>query len=412
MSANDETISNPFSAQSEMDVGDDVSQRHLGRQKSMSKARTLDDLLHDFDKFSGSTREKGDLFERLVKRILESDPVYKQQFAKVWRWTDWPGRDGEVDAGVDLVAQYSGSDEICAIQCKFYAPGTQVSYNDAAKFIVESDRIRATGRIFVSTTDNIASKAQRAFDDVTKPVNLLGLGELRRRDITWPEIWNPEKLDIQTVTYTTRPDQETARDKVIEGFKTNDRGKLILPCGTGKTFTALQIAENLVGTGGKILYLVPSISLLGQTMREWAEQQSKPHRYLGICSDVKAGRSNEDVNISSLEIPVTTDPDKLAPHLNRATPHAMTVVFSTYQSIEQVIAAQNSPLPAVGEGQGEGEPQSEFDLVICDEAHRTTGVETQKGSGSHFLKVHNAEELRANKRLYMTATPRIYSEAA
>ena len=422
-----ESITNPFSAQSEMDVGDDVSERHLERQKSINKARTLDDLLDDFAKFAGSTREKGDLFERLVKRILESDPVYKQQFSEVWRWTDWPGRDGEVDAGVDLVAQYTGSDETCAIQCKFYAPGTQVSYNDAAKFILEAERIGATGRIFVSTTDNIASKALRAFDDSTRPVNLLGLDELRRRDLSWPEIWNPEKLIIKADRYDPRPDQITARDKVIDGFRTHDRGKLILPCGTGKTFTALQIAETMFGTGGKVLYLVPSIALLGQTMREWAEQQSIPHRYLGICSDVKAGRQSEDVNISFLEIPVTTDPSKLAPHLNRETPHAMTVVFSTYQSIEQVIAAQNvshpvpparhSVLPARHPGEsrdpeGMGSDGSAFDLVICDEAHRTTGIETKNGSGSHFTKVHNSDQLRAEKRLYMTATPRIYSETA
>ncbi len=410
-----ESIANPFSAQAEMDVGDDISQSHRERQEAIGNARTLDDLLEDFDKFSGSTREKGDLFERLVKRILETDPVYKQQFSQVWRWSDWPGRDGEVDAGVDLVAQYTGSDEICAIQCKFYSPGRQVSYNDVAKFIVEADRIKATSRIFVSTTDNIASKAQRAFDDPTRPVNLLGLGELRGRDISWPDIWNPENLEIEVATYDPRPDQIEARDKVIEGFKNHDRGKMILPCGTGKTYTALQIAETLAGTGGKILYLVPSIALLGQTMREWAEQQSIPHRYLGICSDVKAGRrasGNEDVNISSLEIPVTTDAEKLAPHLNRPTPHALTVVFSTYQSIEQVIAAQR--LRHSGESRNPEGTRGDgaFDLVICDEAHRTTGIETKNGSASHFTKVHDAEELKANKRLYMTATPRIYSEAA
>ena len=150
-------------------------------------------------------------------------------------------------------------------------------------------------------------------------------------------------------------------------------------------------------------------------MREWAEQQSIPHRYLGICSDVKAGRrasGNEDVNISSLEIPVTTDAEKLAPHLNRPTPHALTVVFSTYQSIEQVIAAQR--LRHSGESRNPEGTRGDgpFDLVICDEAHRTTGIETTNGSGSHFTKVHNADELKANKRLYMTATPRIYSEAA
>ena len=408
-----ESIANPFSAQPEMDIGDDESQRHREREKSISNARSLDDLLRDFDKFSGSTREKGDLFERLVKRILESDPVYKQQFDKVWRWNDWPRRDGEVDTGIDLVAKFRGSDDETAIQCKFYSPGTQVSYADASKFINASFRFGFQQRIFVSTTSNIASKADTTFNNDATRTQLLGLDDLRRRDISWPDIWNPEKLVIKTERYDPRPDQITARDIVIEGFKTNDRGKLILPCGTGKTYTALQIAENLVGVGGKVLYLVPSIALLGQTMREWAEQQSIPHRYLGICSDVKAGRrsaGNEDVNISSLEIPVTTDADKLAPHLNRPTPHALTVVFSTYQSIEQVIAAQSrhSGESRNPEGLGEGN----FDLVICDEAHRTTGIDTTSGSGSHFTKVHNAEELKARKRLYMTATPRIYSEAA
>ena len=458
-------IATPFSPQSEMDVGDDISQTHRERQQSLNNARTLDDLLNDFDRFAGSTHEKGDLFERLVKRILQTDPVYKQQFSQVWRWAEWPGRDGETDAGVDLVAQYAGSDEICAIQCKFYSPNSQVSYNAVAKFIVEADRIKATSRIFVSTTDNIAKNAQRAFDNPDKPVNLLGLAELQSRNISWPDIWNPENLDIQVDNYKPRPDQINARDKVIQGFNNHDRGKLILPCGTGKTYTALQIAETLVGTGGKVLYLVPSIALLGQTMREWAEQQSIPHRYLGICSDVKAGKrtaGNEDLNISALEIPVTTDAQKLAPHLHRHTPHALTVVFSTYQSIDQVINAQNTPSSTsfphrrettsapfasakgarASEASTRGMPgtagdahlpspslqrkgtrseanagdarggEGAFDLVICDEAHRTTGIETQNGSGSHFTKVHNPNQLRAKKRLYMTATPRIYSESA
>ena len=417
-----ESIANPFSAQAEMDVGDDISQTHRERQEAIGNARTLDDLLDDFNRFSGSTREKGGLFERLVKRILESDPLYSQQFEEVWFWRDWPGNQGEIDTGIDLVAKYRGSDDVCAIQCKFYAPGTQVSYADASKFINAAFRFKFEHRIFVSTTSNIATNADKTFNNENTRTQLLGLDDLRQRDISWPDIWNPENLVIKTTKYDPRPDQDIARDKVIDGFKNHDRGQLILPCGTGKTYTALQIAETLAGTGGKVLYLVPSIALLGQTMREWAEQQSIPHRYLGICSDVKAGRrssGNEDVNISSLEIPVTTDAEKLAPHLNRPTPHALTVVFSTYQSIEQVIAAQNARHSGESrrfsgrddhpEGtRGDGA----FDLVICDEAHRTTGIETQNGSGSHFTKVHNANELKARKRLYMTATPRIYSEAA
>ncbi len=396
-SPNSTPIWSPSSPQDEMNVGD---------------AQTLDDVLDAFRKFSGSNHERGDLFERLVKRILETDPIYSQQFDKVWRWIDWPGRDGEIDTGVDLVARYTGSGEICAIQCKFHAPNSQVALRHVTNFVVKADQIGATGRIFVSTTSKIARNARKVLDNPDHPVNLLGLEELRSRDISWPDIWHPESLEIKTARYEPRPDQVAARDDVIKGFEKHDRGKMILPCGTGKTFTALQIAESMAGVGGKVLYLVPSIALLGQTMREWAEQKNIPHRYLGICSDVKAGHDDEDLSISALEIPVTTDPEKLAPQLHRNVQHSMTVVFSTYQSIEQVIAAQKS-VPLANNGDiREGIDSSEFDLVICDEAHRTTGVETKKGNGSHFLKVHDAVELRAKKRLYMTATPRIYSEAA
>ena len=148
-----------------------------------------------------------------------------------------------------------------------------------------------------------------------------------------------------------------------------------------------------------MLYLVPSISLFQQSMREWAEQRAVPHRYVGICSDTRAGRNDEDASLQELEIPVTTDPAAITEALRNAPPDAMTTVFCTYHSLGLVERAQD-----------EGAPP--FDLVLCDEAHRTTGIERPGDKTSPFVLVHDAQRIRAAKRLYMTATPRLYTEGA
>ena len=147
----------------------------------------------------------------------------------------------------------------------------------------------------------------------------------------------------------------------------------------------------MAGEGKRVLYLVPSISLLQQSMREWAEQRAKPHRYIGICSDTRAGRNDEDASLRELEIPVTTDAVAITAALQEASPGAMTVVFCTYQSLGLVEGAQDNGAPA-------------FDIVLCDEAHRTTGVERPGDKTSPFVLVHDAKRVRAEKRLYMTAT--------
>jgi len=134
-------------------------------------------------------------------------------------------------------------------------------------------------------------------------------------------------------------------------------------------------------------------------MREWATQKSIPHRYVGICSDTRAGRHDEDASVMELEIPVTTDPKRISAALRERRPGFMTVVFCTYHS-----------LPIVERAQEEGAPP--FDLVLCDEAHRTTGVDRPGDRTSPFVLVHDKDRIRANKRLYMTATPRIYTESS
>ena len=341
--------------------------------------------------------DKGALFERLMKQYFRQDPLYVDQFSDVWLRSEWTQ---DPDTGIDLVAKDRNGGH-CAIQCKFYAPGTRVSKTDLDSFISASARDPFTRRIVVDTGDAWGPNARRTIEGLKPACQVLRFNDLAERPIDWPNLQrqHPEALYWRTEPFSPRPHQRVAIEDVISGFAEHDRGKLIMACGTGKTFTALCIAEILAGVGGRVLYLVPSISLFQQSMRAWAEQRTITHRYVGICSDTRAGKNTEDASLLELEIPVTTNPDAIGGALRDTTPDAMTVVFCTYHSLGLVERAQD----------GGGPP---FDLVLCDEAHRTTGIERPGDSASPFVLVHDDERIRASKRLYMTATPRLYTEGA
>ena len=365
-----------------------------GFQKTLNHIRSI----------ASSETEKGRLFERLMKAYFTKDPLYKKRFSNVWLWSEWaalkPEFDG-TDTGVDLVAEESEGG-YCAIQCKCYAPGTQISKPHLDSFIAASARDPFTARIVVDTGDGWGPNAIKTITSLKPACNVLRFGDLASRPFDWPDLirGKPEDLSFQHVPISLFPHQKTAIDKVIKGFSKVDRGKLIMACGTGKTFTALRIAEAIAGTGGRVLYLIPSISLFQQSMREWATQQEVPHHYIGVCSDTRAGRNDEDASLQELEIPVTTDPQKITQALQKARADVMTVVFCTYHSLEIVAKAQN-------------DGALEFDLVLCDEAHRTTGIDRpNETKTSPFVLVHDAQKIRSAKRLYMTATPRIYTEGA
>ena len=253
----------------------------------------------------------------------------------------------------------------------------------------------------VDTGDGWGPNAVKTITPLKPACTVLRFGDLASRPFDWPDLVHdePEDLSFRHEPFSLRPHQKVAFDDVTGGFKDHDRGKLIMACGTGKTFAALRIAEAVAGIGGRVLYLVPSISLFQQSMREWATQRSIPHRYIGICSDTRAGRNDEDASLQELEIPVTTNPKAISQALREARLDAMTVVFCTYHSLGIVEDAQDDGAPA-------------FDIVLCDEAHRTTGVERPGDRTSPFVLVHDAQRIRAAKRLYMTATPRLYTEGA
>ena len=380
--------------------------------------RTLDHIRS----ISETEAQKGRLFERLMTAYFREDPIYRERFSGVWLWRDWVSHFNELaareaadhpeagpplrfdltDTGIDLVAEERDGSGWCAIQCKCYAEGTRIGKPHLDSFFSASAREPFTARIFVDTGDSWGPNALRTLKGLTPACTVLRFGDLASRPFDWPDLQaaDPEELSYSGAPFALRPHQRDAVDDVLEGFAGSDRGRLVMACGTGKTFTALRIAEAVAGAGGRVLYLVPSISLFAQSMREWATQKSVPHRYVGICSDASAGRRSEDATMMELEIPVTTRPDRISEALRENRPGHMTVVFCTYHS-----------LPLVERAQEEGAPA--FDLILCDEAHRTTGVERPSDKRtSPFVLVHDNTRIRGQRRLYMTATPRIYTESS
>ncbi|MDP3331461.1 MAG: type ISP restriction/modification enzyme [Methylococcaceae bacterium] len=311
------------------------------------------------------------------------------------------------DVGIDLVARERYTGDYCAIQCKFYDPASQLQKSDIDSFFTESGKVFSTNegtksftsRIIVSTTDKWSKHAEAALEDQQIPVIRLGVADLANSPIDWSRfsIKNPQDITLKEKK-SLRPHQQAAFEKVEAGFKTADRGKLIMACGTGKTFTALKIAEHLVNESGLILFLVPSISLLSQTLREWTAEANTALHCLAVCSDKKVGKNpnSEDISVHDLAFPATTNAHDLSKQISAAK-NKRTVIFSTYQSIQVISDAQKQGLPII-------------DLIICDEAHRTTGVTLDGDDDSHFVKVHNQDFIQAKKRLYMTATPRIFND--
>lgn len=370
-------------------------------------ATTVHDILEAFRALPVSNRERGDKFERLMVQYLKLDPLYAEKFAEVWMWADWPGRAGKPDTGIDIVAEERETGGFCAIQCKFYEPDHYVQKSDIDSFFTASGKAPFTSRIIISTTDKWGQHAEDALDDQRIPVSRVGLADIGQSPIRWDLAWPRPGIDIELRLEhkkALRPHQQDAVDAVFDGFESHDRGKLIMACGTGKTFTSLKVAERLAAERDdqetNVLFLVPSISLLSQTLREWTAQTQTPMRTFAVCSDTKVGKrsESEDISAHDLAFPATTDTAKLVTQVSRtdgSTP--LTVIFSTYQSITTVSAAQQAGLP-------------DFDLVICDEAHRTTGVTLAGQDESQFVKVHDNTVIKGTKRLYMTATPRLFDD--
>lgn len=369
----------------------------------------LSELLDSLRDSAVSESEKGTYFEELIVCYLRTEPSYADIYDQVCTYKEWAREHGHPvkDTGIDLVARTRGTQEFHAIQCKFYAPDHKISKKDIDTFFSASGKKHFSRRIIVATTNHWNSNAEDTLSDQNPPVSKIDLLDLENSLIDWSK-YLPKTPPALHEKKTLREHQVTAIHKVLAGFKTHERGRLIMACGTGKTFTSLKIAEQQVGKGGLVLFLVPSLSLLSQTLTEWTQESHVPLHSFAVCSDSDVGKkkaSDDDeikIKIHELRYPATTSAERLTKeYLKRHDNSHMTVVFSTYHSIKVISDAQKEF----------GFP--EFDLIVCDEAHRTTGVTFGgEDNDSAFVKVHNQEFLKGKHRLYMTATPRIYGDVA
>jgi len=363
-------------------------------------AMSIHDLLDVYATIAPDKRTKGRLFERLTRAYLTTDPKWTARFDEVWLWQDWPDRNGKTDTGIDLVARERHGGGLCAIQCKFHDPENTIQKSDLDSFFTASGKAAFSSRLIVATAP-LGKNALEALVDQQLPTAQIPIEEFEHSGIDWSEYSfdHPDSL-AAPVQKSLRPHQVEALNAVQAGLESTDRGKLIMACGTGKTFTSLRIAEAVAGRGGKVLFLVPSIALLSQTLREWSQERAMPLRAFAVCSDSKVGRVSEDFTVADLAYPATTNTQQLLKEVAKADePDGLTVFFSTYQSIDVVAKAQAEGL-------------ADFDLVICDEAHRTAGFSRQGADESAFLRVHSDDAIKTAARVYMTATPKIYAESA
>ncbi|MGF7157161.1 DEAD/DEAH box helicase [Bartonella heixiaziensis] len=369
---------------------------------------TLQSLLQTYRDEARTERDKGTYFERFALAYLTHDPLQfgcyeKVQTFKDWaRENDWNGH----DTGIDLVAKIRNEEGFAAIQCKFYDAAYRIRKADIDSFISASGKAPFKRRVIIDSTESAWSdNAETMIRGQDIPVIRINLSDIQQSPIRWETFAAQGKVVLEDKK-KIRPHQQDALRDVRAGLAQADRGKLIMACGTGKTFTSLKIAEDLAGEGKFVLFLVPSLALMSQTVREWTTDAEIGLRSFAVCSDTQVGkrRKNSDdvaeIDVFDLAFPATTDAAKLAEQAGKSVADRMTVVFATYQSIQVVADAQKKyGLPT-------------FDLIICDEAHRTTGATLVGEDESNFVKVHSNDVIRAKKRLYMTATPRIFGDNA
>lgn len=390
---------------------------------------TFAQLLNKFRQDAFSERDKGYRFERLMQAYLKTTTLYANLFEEVWLWTEFPFHDqfGGKDTGIDLVAR-TVEGEYWAIQCKCYAANAFINKPDVDTFLstsgkrfeTESGMTGFVQRLWISTTNKWNSMAEQTIRNQNPPVTRLNLIDLENDDVDWNSLEQGIfGMASRSKPFAIRDHQQQAIDQTHAYFKIDEatgqpahtRGKLIMACGTGKTFTSLRIAENETGGRGLVLFLVPSIALLGQTLRSWLQQALEPMMAVCICSDPQVSKQtekndNDTTSVVDLALPASTDVPSIVKQLQHARRHnaeGLTVVFSTYQSIDVISRAQQQLLKETDDAFGT------FDLIICDEAHRTTGVTLKDETESAFVRVHNNDFLRAVRRIYMTATPRLYT---
>ncbi|MFP6144297.1 type ISP restriction/modification enzyme [Helicobacter pylori] len=360
-----------------------------------------------------NSHDKGSLFEKISKQFLQEHDS-ANEYESIDLWSDFKLRGNKGDRGIDMVITTT-SKEYIAVQCKFHQ--NSISLNDISTFLSQLQagvgEVRFKKGIIISTS-KLTSTALEEIEQIRSTGMGIDIDEITEEDFIYSRIdwekFDPTKTQDEIPLCDKKkphPHQTEAIDATKEYFSSpkNTRGKLIMACGTGKTYTSLKIMETL---NPKImLFLAPSIALLSQTFREYAQEKSEPFYASIVCSDDKVGKSknedNDDIKFSELPIkPSTRLEDILSVYEKAQKENKRFIIFSTYQSALRIKEAQEAGLGTI-------------DLIICDEAHRTVGAmysSNERDDKNAFTLCHSDANIKATKRLYMTATPKVYSESS
>ncbi|MCP9803102.1 Helicase associated domain protein [Cyanobium sp. T1G-Tous] len=349
---------------------------------------TFDEFYRSLPDDSG---KRGEFFEKVfVPWFLREDPEWSTKIQKIWLWDEYPDRWGK-DCGIDLVYE-DRNGKHWAVQSKCVSPDREISKAEIDSFLSESNDPRIHGRLLIASTDGIGKNAMQVIERQEKQVVCFLREHFRQSEVEFPST----ALDLATGRRKDkrrpRPHQQEAIRNVVEGLKTQDRGQLLMACGTGKTLTSLWIKEEL--NAKRTLVLLPSLSLLSQTLREWTATSREEFNWICVCSDKSVAKQDKSVDdwiehVTEVGVPVTSDPAEIRQFLSN---NEEGIIFSTYQSCPLVtIAQQDTGIPS-------------FDVVFADEAHRCAGKVSES-----FGCVLDSQKIRAQKRLFMTATPRVLS---
>ncbi|EOC3263991.1 DEAD/DEAH box helicase family protein [Campylobacter upsaliensis] len=363
---------------------------------------------------SKTLSEQGKIFEKLTKKILQIEPTFLNELKEVYMWGEFATKfnvDGR-DIGIDLMAQ-THKDEWISVQCKDFQFSHRLSEGDLKGFLGLHNIEDKNGKKIIeisyryvfhtckTTTDHFIKSCNQA----STPVKIYGFYELENLNLDWNSL---KDTDINTLQVSKqkklRPYQKEALEAIKGHFldKNEARAKVIMACGTGKSLLSIRTIDSIVSEGEIALFFAPSLALINQMLREFfRESQSESYKVFAVCSDSKVG-NDEDLRAKDIDIPVISSPSNLNKHITHyLKENKKIIIFSTYQSIDIVTQAQKLF-------------KKEIKLIINDEAHRTTGYEKLSAESEKILslwqKTHDNEFLNAKYRLYLTATPRVFSD--
>jgi len=369
--------------------------------KVISSHKSWQELNKTLEKYTKSNQAKlaGDIFELVVKLYLQVSPVYKTKLKRVYLLKEIPAalktklNIPNEDEGIDIIAE-TFDKEFYAIQCKYRSnpEDTLTIKGDLSTFTsLAFNYCKHISHGIVCATTNRPPKKVK----LLKSVGFETIDTWLSLDDNNKELWNLIVAKaigkiVKPELFKPKPHQVKAIANSINYFKSNDRGKMIMPCGTGKSLTAFWIAKKL--NVKSVIVAVPSLALLQQTLKVWTREyllRGYDPDWICVCSDDTVKEEQDDfVSFTyDLGIHVTTDAAEIKTFLKKKT-NKIKIVFTTYQS---------------GKVTAQGAKGFKFDLGIMDEAHKTVGL----GSKAMAHLIHE-KNIKIKRRLFMTATERLF----